>query len=133
MFLIGSYAANDAGLAVLTNYDCGCPGQNSSYICTAVGGVITVWGGTAFNCTSILNEILLRHNNFQIATGECNNGAISGYSIENVDNSFTSCLDVRLSTNLQGRTINCSVDDGIGSVIPIGTKTLTVTTPSGMS
>ena len=96
--------------------------------------MITVWGGTAFNCTgTLLNEILLRHSNFQNAIGECNNGAIHGYSIENVDNCFTSRLDVRLSADLQGRTISCSVDDGISSVNPIGINTLIVTTPLGIS
>ena len=134
-FFSGSFAANETELfTALTDYDCGCPGQNASYICTAFGGVGTVWGGSAFNCTStVLNEILLRHSIFQNAIGECNNGAIRGYSIENDDNFFTSRLDVRLSADLQGRTINCSVDDGISPVIPIGVKTLIVTTPSGMS
>jgi hypothetical protein len=44
----------------------------------------------------------------------------------------TSRLDIRLSPDLQGWTINCSVDNG-SDVILIGTKTLIVTTPSGMS
>jgi hypothetical protein len=130
-FFTGSYAANETVLTALTGYDCGCPGQNASYTCTVDGGVITVWGGTAFNC--IGNVILLRHENFPNAIGECNNGAIRGYSIENVDNIFfTSRLDVRLSADLQGRTISCSVDDGT-DMIPVGTKTLIVTTPLGMS
>jgi hypothetical protein len=81
----------------------------------------------------ILNEILLRHSNFQNAIGECNNGAIRGYNIENDNNFFTSRLDVRLSADLQGRTISCSVDDGISSVTLIGIKMLIVTTPLGMS
>ena len=96
--------------------------------------MITVWGGTAFDCTgTVLNEILLRHSNFENAIGECNNGAIRGYSIANVGNCFTSRLDVRLSADLQGQTITCSVDDGISSVTLIDTKMLIVTTPSGMS
>jgi hypothetical protein len=132
-FFSDSYAANETRLTVLTDYDCGCPGQNASYICTAVGGVITLWSGSAFNCPG--NEILLRHRIFQNAIGECNNGAIRGYSIENVNNSFISRLDVRLSADLQGQTINCSVDKGISGVpvTLIGTETLIVTTPLGMS
>ena len=97
--------------------------------------MITVWGGTAFNCPD-RNEISLRHNQFENAIGECNDGAIVGYSVENVDNCFTSRLDVRLSADLQGRTITCSVDDGSG-VIMLGTSALIVSTvtatPSGTS
>ena len=43
---------------------------------------------------------------------------------------YTSRLDVRLSADLQGRTVNCSVDDG--AVTLIGTMTLIVSTPSGI-
>ena len=134
MYMAGSYTANreTPGLTVLTDYDCGCPGQNASYICTAIGGVITVWGGTAFNCTG-RNEISLRHHRFGpevgSAIGVCNDGALVAYSIEVVENCYTSRLDVRLSTDLQGRIITCSVDDGV--VTPIGNMTLIVSTPSG--
>ena len=124
------YAANSEtpGLTALTDYDCGCPGHNTSYICTAVGGVITVWGGTAFDCTG-RNEISLRHNEFENAVGECNDGAIVGYSIQTAENFYTSRLDVRLSADLQGRTVTCSVDDG--TVTLLGTVVLIVSTPSG--
>ena len=126
------YAANDTGITTLTDYDCGCPGQNASYICTVVGGLITVWAGTAFSCAG-RNEITLRHNSFERAIGECNFGAIVGYSVANVEDCYTSRLDVALSADLQGQTITCSVDDGISGVTPLGTETLNVTTPSGMS
>ena len=130
---VGSYAANETGLVSLNDYNCGCPGQNASYICTAFGaGAITVWGGTTFNCDGI-NEISLRHNLFQDtegAIGECNNGAIVGYSIERVDNFFMSRLDIKLSAELQGQTVTCSVDDG--ELTLIGTMTLTVSTSSGI-
>ena len=89
--------------------------------------MITVWGGTSFNC----DEISLRHNDFEDAIGECNNGAIVGYSIQNSDNSYTSRLDVRLSANLQGQTITCSVDDG--ELTLIGTMVLIVSTASGIT
>ena len=91
--------------------------------------MITVWGGTAFNCPA-RNEISLRHNSFSSATGECNFGAIVGYSVTNVDDCYTSRLDVTLSADLQGRTIACSVDDGSG-VTPLGMRILIVSTPSG--
>lgn len=128
----GPYAADQTGLTAFTDYDCGCPGQNTSYICTAVGGVITVWGGSAFDCTG-RNEISLRHNQFESgnAIGVCNDGALVAYGIREAENFFTSRLDVRLSADLQGRTIACSIDDG--DVTFLGTRTLIVSTPSGMS
>lgn len=92
--------------------------------------MITVWGGTAFNCAG-RNEISLRHNPFENAVGECNDGAIVGYSIQTGQNRYTSRLDVRLSTDLQGRTITCSVDDG--AVTLLGTMVLIVSTASGTS
>ena len=91
--------------------------------------MITVWGGTAFNCAG-RNEISLRHRQFPNAIGECNDGSIVGYSIQIAGNCYTSRLDVRLSADLQGRTVNCSVDDG--AVTLIGTMTLIVSTPSGI-
>lgn len=92
--------------------------------------MITVWGGSAFNCAGG-NEINLRHHDFEDAAGECNNGAIVGYSIENVDNFYTSRLDVRLSNDLHGQTITCSVE-GESSLTTIGAATLIVSTQSGI-
>ena len=70
---IGTYASNETGLLKVTDYNCGCPGQNMSYLCTTVGGVYTVWGGTALTECSVGNKINLRHNEFDNAAGECNN------------------------------------------------------------
>ena len=99
-----------------------------------MGGVITVWSGTAFNCPD-RNEITLRHNQFENAMGDCNDGAVVGYSVESTDNCFTSRLDVRLSADLQGRSVTCSVDDGSG-VSLLGTSAVivsTVTPASGIN
>jgi hypothetical protein len=89
--------------------------------------VITAWGGTAFNCVGG-NEISLLHNQFGLesAIGVCNDGALVAYGIQVAENCYTSRLDVRLSADLQGRTITCSVDDGNASLL--GTRTLIVST-----
>ena len=89
--------------------------------------MITVWGGTAFNCVSG-NEISLLHNQIGLgnAIGVCNDGALVAYGIREAENFFTSRLDVRLSADLQGRTITCSVDEG--QVTLLGTRTLIVST-----
>ena len=135
LLLLGSYAANETGLTALTDYDCGCPGENASYICTVFGGdtSITVWGGSAFNCTDRLNEISLLNNQFGLesAKGECNDGALIAYGIQAAKNCYTSRLDVRLSADLHGQTINCSVDSEENEsedVILLGNKTLIVST-----
>ena len=63
--------------------------------------------------------------------GQCNDGAIVGYGIENVNNSYISRLDVRLSADLQDQTVICSVDDG-RNMTPLGNDTVIVSTPSGI-
>ena len=134
LLLLGSYAANETGLTALSEYDCGCPGESASYICTVFGGVImssiTVWGGSAFNCTDGLNEIPLVNDQFGLenARGECNDGALIAYGIQAAENCYTSRLDVRLSADLQGRTITCSVESEENGVTLLGNKTLIVST-----
>ena len=135
--ITGCYASNKTThFMKVTDYDCACPGENVSYTCTAVSGVITVWGGTALMNCAVGNDISLRHHDFENAEGECNNGAIIGYSIEMTNNSYTSRLDVRLSDDLQGRTITCSVEydrDNNPSTVTVyvGNDTLTVSSQSG--
>lgn len=126
---INSEAANETGLNLLTQYDCGCPKQNVSYECSVVGGLITVWSGSAFMCGA--RKISLRHNDFQAAMGICNEGAIVAYSVENVDNCYTSRLDVTLSDELQGQSISCSRDDG-STPTTLGLSTLNISTQSGI-
>ena len=77
--------------------NCGCPGQNASYICTVFGGVLTVWGETAFSCIG-RNEISLLHNQFGLgnAIGVCNDSALVAYGIQEAESFFTSHLDIRL-------------------------------------
>ena len=94
--------------------------------------MITVWGGTAFNCTGT-NQISLLHIQYQLgnAIGVCNDGALVAYGIRKAENFFTSRLDVRLTAGLQGRTIVCSVVESDRNVTVLGTKTVIVSTPSG--
>ena len=94
--------------------------------------MITVWGGTALNCTGT-NEISLLHIQYQLgnAIGVCNDGALVAYGIRKAENFFTSRLDVRLTAGLQGRTIVCSVVESDRNVTVLGTKTVIVSTPSG--
>ena len=81
----------------------------------------TVWQGTAFDCASKNNEILLLHNRFETEGGtseECNNGAIVGRSLRVEGNRYTSQLTVFVSPDMIGGTIDCAVDNGdISTVI----------------
>ena len=120
-----------AGLAS-TNEDfhrittCTCFGQNITYECTAVGGITTLWSGTAFidsmNRSSC--EINLRHNTspFTCAKGQCNR--IFAIGVEMVNNHFTSQLNVTLSAELVGKTVECSVTT-LNDAALIGNDTLT--------
>ena len=84
-----------------------------------------MWQGSAFDCAR--NEILLRHSQFesQMAVGECNNGAITGKGIRNLDDAFTSQLNVSVTTNLQGKTVECVYDNG--TTTTIGSSSITIT------
>ena len=118
-------SSNESSFQSLTT--CNCLAQNVTYECTVSGGAFTVWSGSAFMCQG--GEIPLRHVGFLEAGGECNNGAVIGRGIEIINNCYTSQLSVLLSPELIGRTITCSVDDGLSSsLVEVGTSNLTIST-----
>ena len=85
----------------------------------------TQWTGTALNCT---NALIFRHSRFNSETvsGQCNNGAIVGRSLEVIeDNSYVSELTVNISVSLDNKTVQCIHNSQEGPYI-IGTSTLTV-------
>ena len=47
-----------------------------------MGGLATMWRGTAFNCPGFGNKIVLSHPRFKSegTVGQCNNGMIIGHS-----------------------------------------------------
>ena len=77
-----------------------------------MGGGNTVWRGSAFNCSSKANQIILRHSRFGASaggtSGSCNNGAIVGQSV-GVENGqcFISQLRVSVSETLNSRAVRC--------------------------
>ena len=84
-------------------------------------GGITVWKGTAFNCSQRDNEIALLHGRFQ-SEKTCNNETIIGRGIRVENNSsFTSLLNVTVTPDVIGESIECVHDNGtlttIGSSI----------------
>ena len=106
---------------------CFCPGDVETYICTVVGGTVTVWSGTAFDCPSTNNIIPLAHALYSVGTaGTCTNGAISGNGAT-VDTSgaepcYTSELSVTVSVDMDGQTVGCTRD----TTTVIGNDTLQV-------
>ena len=95
---------------------CVCPGDILTYECTVMGGTATVWTGIAFNCSRFSStEIVLLHSRFISANGTsfiCNNGAIvvGGLSVDG--NNYTSQLNVTVTPETIGKTIECHYDDG---------------------
>jgi hypothetical protein len=64
------------------------------------------WIGSAFNCPSTNNYILL--SLYDIGTGRtCNNGAIVGRSISVEGNSYTSQLNITVTPDTAGMAIAC--------------------------
>ena len=86
-------------------------------------GVGTVWRGSAFNCNSSDNEIFLHDsghgNRLEKSITSCNNGAIVGQIVEIENGSYASQLDVTISSDVIGKSVECafqnSTDEVLGS------------------
>ncbi len=82
-----------------------------------VGGSVTVWSGTVFDCPRSNNRIALLHSLFSGGdAGECSipSGFIRAVSTS-VDTSgaedcYTSELSVNISANMDGETVVCTRD-----------------------
>ena len=108
---------------------CACLGHQLTYECTTVGGVGTVWQGTAFQCAVHNNQIFLRHSQFTSPQGTsetCTNGAISGKSLRVEQNHFVSQVNVTVSMNLNEQTVQCAHNDGQFLNI-VGTNRIVIT------
>ena len=94
-------------------------------------GGATVWRGTALNCTMSDHEIVLLHSRFELDTGTlrmCNNGAIVGRSLRVESNSgYISQLNVTVSSDMIGESIECAHDNGTTETI----GSLTINTTKG--
>ena len=108
---------------------CTCSAYTLTYECTVISGSggSTIWQGTAFNCVGSTNEIDLLHNRFESDRNilkTCNNKTIVVQGLRIDGNCYTSQLNVTVSPNKIGDTIECAHDnngttDTIGfSIIP---------------
>ena len=121
--ILGFCARNE----LIVTADCVCPGRNFTYECSVVGALFTVWRGTVISAGC---EVTLFHSEFDdpgAARAVCNSGAVVGYNIGVENNCYTSNLDVLVSSGLNGRTVECIMDDGVTNTL-IDTATLSITT-----
>ena len=109
--------------------DCVCPGHELRLECTIVGGIATIWRGSAFSdCET--NRIVLRHSQFESGTASaCSNGRIIGRSINTTSDGdgikYISQLIIQLDVNgnLDGRTVECAHSYATQTTI-MGTHTI---------
>ena len=119
-----------------SSVNCACIGDILTFNCTAVGGGGTRWGGTAFNCPSIFNEIILRHSLYEPSdsgtSGDCNNGAITAHSVFSDMNCYASQLSVTIQNVSSIVTIQCTHNSPSGP-IHIGESILRVVSGNYLS
>ena len=99
--------------AVLTS-GCICTGDIVTYECTAMETEAIIWTGSAFNCQSSGNEIVLLPRSYRIYAVTCNNGAtfIAGQNLALQGNHHTSQLNVTTTPDIAGKTVECHRDNG---------------------
>ena len=89
-----------------------------SYECAAAEGgysSTTVWRGSAFDCFGDeINLVHILYNNTEShiirAYGECNNGSIVAQGVRIENDTYISQLNVSVSTDMIGRSIECFED-----------------------
>ena len=111
---------------------CTCPGNTLTFECTVVETMwgVTVWQGSALdnNCTS--KDIPLLHSRYSSgngAQGSCGN-FIFAKIIKKENGSYTSQLNVTVSSYIIGKSIECVYDDNKGSTTSIGSLNVTILT-----
>ena len=105
-------------LIKLCTSDCVCPGDIVMYECTVFGGIgaTTIWKSDFFQCSSGKKLIELVHR--PLTEGEeyhtriCNNGNIAGRIVKVENNSYTSQLNITLTYDIAGESIECIGDNG---------------------
>lgn len=116
---------------------CVCPGDVVTYECTVFGGVagVTIWRGNGFNCPRSNNEMILPHSYWYYmytwsrdVHWSCDNGHILG-TIVRVENnsisfSYTSQLNITLTSDLINTSIECVHDNGMSETV-VGSTVIT--------
>ena len=96
---------------------CSCLGDTLMFECTVMRGTETIWTGSAFNCTNTNNEVYFLESDYNRTSDNtivtCNDGMITGQVVGVEDNYYTSRLNVTLTSDLIGKTIECVYGDGV--------------------
>ena len=116
----------------MVTHDCTCQGYDQIYECRILGEGATIWKGTVLDCLATNNEILFLHSINSTSQRECNSGTVTGRLIHTDNNSYTSQLTVRVSSEVIGRNISC-IHDSDGATNVIGSSLLNITTGIHMS
>lgn len=127
------FGAAERGISHLNPLrDCHCPGDHLTYECSSLGGLATIWRGSALNRYCESGYILLRHRKFnsqnQTAGGECNNGQIRAQSIGVTNSTYISQLNVTVSADMNNMTIECTNEDFNGTIVIVGMEKVIVAT-----
>ena len=85
--------------------------------------------GSAFDCPSnsiilLLSTLFMSSESHETILKSCNNGAITEWSVEWENNSFTSRLNVSVTSDIIGKDVVCAYHDGRGNSVTIGSSTL---------
>ena len=106
-------------IKVSINNDCIRPCDTVTYECIVFGdrGGFTVWTGDFFvHCPNNKTEMILRHevsdSEFIDQLQMCNNGSIVGWIVRVENGTYTSQLNVTLTSDIVGRSIECAYDNG---------------------
>ena len=110
---------------------CTCPGDivSLTYECTVMGGLGTIWQGSAINkyCTDSGGQILLLHSRFGSEINNpviCGNGIIAGQSVGVENNIHMSRLTITtVSSDILGDTVECAHSQN-GTTHIIGNTTI---------
>jgi hypothetical protein len=84
-----------------------------------MGGITTLWRGTAFDCPLGDSAIILRHSQFASnqEIGSCNNGDLVGRGLGVVNDCYTSQLNVTVRENFNNKTVRCAFTSSVGTRI----------------
>ena len=120
-------------LLVPSNAQCACPDDVLTFTCTVVGPGNTIWSGTAFNCPSTSNEIILRHSQFASpgTSGNCNSGTITARSLGVENDCFRSELNVTASASLNNKTVQCQHNSIASGTITVNETAITIASGKG--
>ena len=115
---------------MLLDNECSCPTVTYECNVSSTPGGVTVWTGSAFNCSQSANDIDLLHSVYNESSKSsaeisCNSGGLVGW-IDRIESnySYISQLNVSISQDIIGTDIKCILDDGQGDVEEIGQSLL---------